>query len=255
MRRKGWPRPSDGRSRWSASSDLRPLVPPISGVSLIRSTDDVLFYTSISPRFFLDRRTSLYSKQTCSSQYSLCALLASVVTSPNLMEKGAVVETLDAGLKPDSSKWCWECRRRRLVCDCALPVCNKCRASGIVCPGYEDKKPLTWLAPGRVLSRTRKPKGRPARQKGAVERAKDAAPSSSPSARAGLPLTVRASREPTLRDIVMIPRLQLRTSMCDLVEAVEYCKTGPLSTKMFNTEFHPLIRTGRQLGCIPRSCV
>ncbi|KAK4153529.1 hypothetical protein C8A00DRAFT_43538 [Chaetomidium leptoderma] len=53
---------------------------------------------------------------------------------------------------------CWECRRRRLVCDGTQPVCNKCRAARIVCPGYADKKPLTWLAPGQVMSRTRKRK-------------------------------------------------------------------------------------------------
>jgi hypothetical protein len=51
---------------------------------------------------------------------------------------------------------CWECLRRRLVCDAASPVCNKCLASGIVCPGYHDKKPLVWLAPGKVTSRTRR---------------------------------------------------------------------------------------------------
>ena len=51
---------------------------------------------------------------------------------------------------------CWECLRRRWVCDAARPVCNKCRAAGIVCPGYNDTKPLTWLAPGRVTSRARR---------------------------------------------------------------------------------------------------
>ncbi|KXX76128.1 Arginine metabolism regulation protein II, partial [Madurella mycetomatis] len=59
---------------------------------------------------------------------------------------------------------CWECRRRRLVCDGTQPVCTKCRAARIVCPGYADKKPLTWLAPGQVVSRTRKCK--PARKVG-----------------------------------------------------------------------------------------
>ncbi|GAB1311461.1 hypothetical protein MFIFM68171_01671 [Madurella fahalii] len=59
---------------------------------------------------------------------------------------------------------CWECRRRRLVCDGTQPVCTKCRAARIVCPGYADKKPLTWLAPGQVVSRTRK--GKPTRKAG-----------------------------------------------------------------------------------------
>ena len=56
---------------------------------------------------------------------------------------------------------CWECLRRRWVCDAARPVCNKCRNAGIVCPGYNDTKPLTWLAPGRVTSRARKKKKKP----------------------------------------------------------------------------------------------
>ncbi|KAI9150431.1 Phomenoic acid biosynthesis cluster-specific transcriptional regulator [Paramyrothecium foliicola] len=56
----------------------------------------------------------------------------------------------------DAPRQCWECLRRRWVCDAARPVCNKCRAAGIVCPGYNDRKPLTWLAPGRVTSRARR---------------------------------------------------------------------------------------------------
>ncbi|KAK8136480.1 C6 zinc finger domain protein [Apiospora sp. TS-2023a] len=55
-------------------------------------------------------------------------------------------------------RYCWECQRRRLECDSTRPVCNKCRHAGVVCPGYEDKKPLRWLAPGRVTSRNRKRK-------------------------------------------------------------------------------------------------
>ncbi|KAI1489870.1 fungal-specific transcription factor domain-containing protein [Biscogniauxia mediterranea] len=56
-------------------------------------------------------------------------------------------------------KHCWECRRRRLVCDSTQPTCNRCRQARIVCPGYEDHQPLRWLAPGKVTSRNRRPKG------------------------------------------------------------------------------------------------
>ncbi|KAI1431052.1 hypothetical protein GGR50DRAFT_112423 [Xylaria sp. CBS 124048] len=52
-------------------------------------------------------------------------------------------------------KHCWECQRRRLVCDSVRPVCNRCRNNGIVCPGYGEKKPLRWLKPGRVTTRNR----------------------------------------------------------------------------------------------------
>lgn len=53
---------------------------------------------------------------------------------------------------------CWECLRRRLVCDFTLPACKRCVASEIECPGYDEKEPnrLKWLAPGKVKSRTRK---------------------------------------------------------------------------------------------------
>ncbi|KAH0526044.1 hypothetical protein TsFJ059_009425 [Trichoderma semiorbis] len=55
---------------------------------------------------------------------------------------------------------CWECRRRCLVCDSEAPECQRCRASGIHCPGYGEVKPtrLKWVTPGRVLSRDQKQK-------------------------------------------------------------------------------------------------
>jgi hypothetical protein len=120
--------------------------------------------------------------------------------------------------KPDSNRWCWECQRRRLVCDCARPVCNKCHGAGLVCPGYEDKKPLTWLAPGRVLSRTRKPRGRtPSNQQPTVKKSaavlKRPVPTTSPI------LDVAGQRR-----LEIVPVVKLRTDMCDLVDAVQYCK-------------------------------
>lgn len=51
---------------------------------------------------------------------------------------------------------CWECLRRRLVCDSTRPVCNRCRSSGIVCPGYGEQQPLRWVKPGRVTARSRR---------------------------------------------------------------------------------------------------
>ena len=49
---------------------------------------------------------------------------------------------------------CWECLRRRLVCDLKRPACGKCNRAGILCPGYGEQKPLTWLRPGMVKSKT-----------------------------------------------------------------------------------------------------
>ncbi|KAI9044813.1 Zn(II)2Cys6 transcription factor [Aspergillus affinis] len=73
---------------------------------------------------------------------------------------------------------CWECRRRRLVCDSARPACNKCRAAGTECPGYSGNKPLKWITPGKVKSRNR---GRPSSTAKGRAAASDAAPSPSSS--------------------------------------------------------------------------
>jgi len=47
-------------------------------------------------------------------------------------------------------KHCWECRRRRLVCDFTRPKCRKCQVRGVACPGYDGQKPLRWLRPQQV---------------------------------------------------------------------------------------------------------
>jgi hypothetical protein len=51
---------------------------------------------------------------------------------------------------------CWECLKRRLVCDRTLPHCRKCQKLGKDCLGYEEQKPLQWVQPGKVTSRRRK---------------------------------------------------------------------------------------------------
>lgn len=55
-----------------------------------------------------------------------------------------------------ASRQCWECLKRRLVCDHTLPHCLKCIKAGKDCPGYDEQKPLQWVSPGKVTSRTRK---------------------------------------------------------------------------------------------------
>ena len=64
-------------------------------------------------------------------------------------------------MEKSQRRHCWECRRRCLVCDFTRPSCEKCSTSGIVCPGYNDVKPLRlrWLVPGNVTSRKRRTKG------------------------------------------------------------------------------------------------
>ncbi|KAL6856723.1 hypothetical protein J3F83DRAFT_375467 [Trichoderma novae-zelandiae] len=52
---------------------------------------------------------------------------------------------------------CWECQRRSSPCDGKTPVCGNCSAAGMVCPGYNNARPLTWLPTGKV-SRLQKPR-------------------------------------------------------------------------------------------------
>lgn len=55
------------------------------------------------------------------------------------------------------SKPCWECLKRRLVCDLGRPGCQKCESRDTECPGY-GKKPLRWLHPGQTRSKGRRAK-------------------------------------------------------------------------------------------------
>lgn len=55
-----------------------------------------------------------------------------------------------------ATRQCWECLKRRLVCDHTLPHCKKCIKAGKDCPGYGEQKPLQWIEPGKVTSRRRK---------------------------------------------------------------------------------------------------
>ncbi|OLN96703.1 hypothetical protein CCHL11_02335 [Colletotrichum chlorophyti] len=105
---------------------------------------------------------------------------------------------------------CWECQRRRIVCDSALPFCGKCRAAGLVCPGYEDKKPLTWLAPGKVKTRTWK------RKSPAARRSNDSGGSAESSG--------DDSKGPTVEKHVvrLFPGINLRSDTCDVIEATLY---------------------------------
>lgn len=55
-----------------------------------------------------------------------------------------------------ATRQCWDCLKRRLVCDFTLPQCKKCLKNGRQCSGYDEKKPLQWVEPGSVLSRKRR---------------------------------------------------------------------------------------------------
>ncbi|PLB53538.1 hypothetical protein P170DRAFT_508133 [Aspergillus steynii IBT 23096] len=95
---------------------------------------------------------------------------------------------------PGERRQCWECRRRRLVCDSARPACNKCRAAGTECPGYSGNKPLKWITPGKVKSRNRgRPKGR-----AAADPATSPSPALSPSSSSSSSSACSASSSATL---------------------------------------------------------
>ncbi|WQF90000.1 Putative zn(2)Cys(6) fungal-type DNA-binding domain, fungal transcription factor [Colletotrichum destructivum] len=109
---------------------------------------------------------------------------------------------------------CWECQRRRLVCDSARPVCSKCKISGVVCPGYEDKKPLTWLAPNKVKTRTWKRKG------GATAAGGDAVSKSQAGSQEKDDVLRLAASAKQL--VHIFPGQELRSETCDIIEATLY---------------------------------
>ncbi|OHF01908.1 hypothetical protein CORC01_02786 [Colletotrichum orchidophilum] len=128
---------------------------------------------------------------------------------------------------------CWECQRRRLVCDSVKPVCNRCRASGIVCPGYDDRKPLTWLAPGKVTCRTRR-KGLAAdKDTGTKKTARTKPKPKHKEDSQGKEASVKvASRNKYGGELVF--HSTLRTDICEIFEAVQY----------FNAVFYPYTKSG-----------
>jgi hypothetical protein len=65
------------------------------------------------------------------------------------------MKTAESG-EDRATRQCWECLKRRLVCDHTLPHCKKCQKAGKECPGYDEQKPLQWVQPGKVTSRRRK---------------------------------------------------------------------------------------------------
>uniref|UniRef100_A0A8H7NPU0 Zn(2)-C6 fungal-type domain-containing protein n=1 Tax=Bionectria ochroleuca TaxID=29856 RepID=A0A8H7NPU0_BIOOC len=78
--------------------------------------------------------------------------------------------------KPSSAsspRSCWQCAKRRLVCDLGKPGCKKCATHGVECPGYETK-PLQWMQPGQTRSKgARKTERLRFSRKPAIQAAKD----------------------------------------------------------------------------------
>ncbi|KAM5351185.1 hypothetical protein ACJ41O_003908 [Fusarium nematophilum] len=55
-------------------------------------------------------------------------------------------------------KPCWECHKKRLICDYGRPGCQKCQYRNTPCPGYGPQKPLKWLQPGQTRSKGQRAK-------------------------------------------------------------------------------------------------
>lgn len=135
---------------------------------------------------------------------------------PHLMSETPIEsQVATSEMQKSQKRHCWECIRRRLVCDSWRPVCNKCHAAGVECPGYDAQKPLRWLAPGaqgKVKSRTRQRKRLPVGKGRAGEAFKNDTSDAERSQREGTEL---------------IPRIELRSETCDVVQAIYYCKPSP----------------------------
>ncbi|KAF6840568.1 hypothetical protein CMUS01_03869 [Colletotrichum musicola] len=119
---------------------------------------------------------------------------------------------------PTDRHRCWECQRRRLVCDAVRPVCNKCRAAHIVCPGYDDKKPLTWLAPGKVTCRQPRRKSDKTKASSPKKTIKDRKPKPKQKPE----LAEKPKKGSDGAEVVF--HAPLRTDVCDVYDAVQYCK-------------------------------
>ncbi|KAF9880262.1 C6 zinc finger domain protein [Colletotrichum karsti] len=117
-------------------------------------------------------------------------------------------------------KSCWECQRRGKVCDSARPVCSNCKLNSIVCPGYENIRPLTWVAPNMVTTKPWRSKRSPANKSDAAKkRGKEADKKGGDKQEA----VQQASSEN--RIVHIFPQQELRTETCDIGEASHYLLT------------------------------
>jgi hypothetical protein len=131
----------------------------------------------------------------------------------------------DATTSMNQRRQCWECARRRLVCDSTRPSCTKCSKSGVECPGYGKKKPLKWLEPGQVNSqrgRRRTTAEAKAPKYGEIE-IEEALHSEG----AGYEVSLARVRNACSAEIDLIPRFDLIEETADIVHSINYCKPHP----------------------------
>lgn len=143
---------------------------------------------------------------------------------------------------PAPKRHCWECLRRRLVCDSAQPVCRKCHDAGVVCPGYDDKKPLKWVTTGRISSRPRQQRkstsaaaGGPTSTTTKATKASNTKYNKKKEAASQKQIVTVVPIESQSPDdfgcLGVLAQNYLRTDACDMVQAAHYCKsTSPPET-------------------------
>ncbi|KAK1712187.1 C6 zinc finger domain-containing protein [Colletotrichum acutatum] len=117
----------------------------------------------------------------------------------------------NSGGSGSTRRFYWECQRRGLVCDSKRPVCSR------LCPGYENVKPLTWVAPNQVTTRTWRGGRKPKTDK--IDIAKKGSKGS------GKKKAIQKIPEEEDRRVQLIhvfPGQELRTETCDIADASVY---------------------------------
>lgn len=152
------------------------------------------------------------------------------------------------GAKPEQlaspARHCWECLRRDIACDGTYPVCKTCAGKEVVCPGYDNTKPLRWLTPGKVTSRTGRKKKCPSTKTG------------------NLPKPHASGK----REIPSPSQVVLKVEADALIQAVKYCESlnpeaeisisttntvQSKSTRRFTHVIQPFNILDPHLGCPP----
>lgn len=132
----------------------------------------------------------------------------------------------DATKGTSRKRQCWECARRRLVCDSTRPSCTKCTKSGVECPGYGQKKPLKWLKPGQVNSqrgRRRATEGKE-RPKHVEVETKSVVPGMQVST---MHISLARVKDACAAQVDLIPRFDLIEETAEIVHSIHYCKPHP----------------------------
>lgn len=144
----------------------------------------------------------------------------------------------------DKRRKCWDCRRRRLVCDLARPGCSKCQSAGRSCPGYGSNKPLKWMQPPEEINFRHAPRRQHelASSSGSTDGQESVFDSNAPSTTSTTdsPVPPLAGQDERPHDICQGSTeqailmsdpcaLQIQHELAEILESVEYCTYPPCS--------------------------